>query len=74
MKRIHLVLTSRIDRDWFAFAERLDVSHTSAGATVIDGLLRDDAAFYGLLDQARSMGVEIRALQYAGEQRGGNEE
>lgn len=73
MRTVYLELASRIGGEWFPLTGALQLSHPDGEGTRIEGPIRDDAEFYGLLGAVQACGVEIRALVYRVETRRRNE-
>ena len=52
----------RLDDRWSAWFERLDLSRTEDGATVLRGPVTDQAALHGLLHKLRDIGLPLLSL------------
>jgi hypothetical protein len=56
------VIRGELDARYRHLFEGMDMNH-SAGATVVIGSLRDQAAFYGLVNRIEELGLELISAQ-----------
>lgn len=57
--KYQICLDGHLDEHWF---EGLNISHTPAGETVIDGAF-DQASLHGLLTRIRDLGMVLISIQ-----------
>jgi hypothetical protein len=62
MQAIKIQVRGQIDRDWSDWLSSLVIDHTSRGNTVMSGIVRDQAALYGLLFQISNLGLQLVSL------------
>ena len=49
----------------------MTISHTADGSTLLEGLVVDQAALYGLIRKLRDLGLSLIAVQPVGASQGG---
>ena len=64
MKKIEIIVKSRLDQRWSEWFNNLDIIHLGSDKTAIMGTLEDMAAFYGLLDKIKSLGLHLVSVKY----------
>ena len=52
----------QIDLHWSAWFGGLAITHDADGNTLLEGLVADHAALYGLLSKARDLGLPLLAV------------
>ena len=62
MQAIRIQVKGQIDRNWSDWLASLAIDHTSRGNTVMRGVVRDQAALYGLLIQLSNLGLQLVSL------------
>ncbi len=68
MLQIEIRIKGHIDRDWSDSLALLDVTHSPDGTAVLSGVVRDQAALYGVLFQLCNLG--IRLVSFSSEESG----
>lgn len=58
-ERYRIELLSELDGDWSAWLGNLELTHTGAGHTILNGEVADQAALHGLLARIRDLGIPI---------------
>lgn len=58
-ERYRIELQSELDADWSSWLGNLEITHTGAGNTILNGELADQAALHGLLARIRDLGIPI---------------
>jgi len=64
MKKVEIIVKSRLDPGWSEWFDNLAIEHSGSDKTVIMGTLEDMAAFYGLMDKIKSMGLQLVSVKY----------
>jgi len=59
--RIHI--KEQLDSHWTAWFDGMTISHTADGSTLLEGLVVDQAALYGLISKVRDLGLTLIAVQ-----------
>jgi hypothetical protein len=62
MQAIKIQVKGQIDRSWSDWLASLAINHTPRGNTVMSGVVRDQAALYGLLMQLSNLGLQLISL------------
>ena len=58
-QRYRIELGSELDGDWSTWLGNFSLTHTSAGHTILNGEVADQAALHGLLARIRDLGIPI---------------
>jgi hypothetical protein len=66
MQPIEIRIKGQIDRDWSDWLGSLTIAYTARDETVISGVVRDQAAIYGLLHQLSSLGLQLISVTCEG--------
>jgi hypothetical protein len=66
MQPIEIRIKGQIDRDWSDWLGSLAIVHTTRDETVISGVVRDQAAIYGILHQLSSLGLQLLSVTCTG--------
>jgi hypothetical protein len=61
----------QLDTHWAAWFDGMSISHTVDGTTLLEGLVVDQAALYGLIRKVRDLGLSLIAVQPVGASQGG---
>lgn len=64
MKTVEIIVKSRLDPGWSEWFNNLDIKPLGSDNTVIMGTVEDMAAFYGLLDKIRNLGLHLVSVKY----------
>ena len=64
MKKVEIIVKSRLDPGWSEWFDNLDIIRLGSNKTVIMGTLEDMAAFYGLLDKIKNLGLHLVSVKY----------
>lgn len=64
MKTVEIIVKSRLDPGWSEWLNNLDIKPLGSDKTVIMGTVEDMAAFYGLLDKIRNLGLHLVSVKY----------
>ncbi len=59
MLQIEIRIKGHIDRDWSDSLALLDVTHSPDGTAILSGVVRDQAALYGVLSQLCNLGIGL---------------
>ena len=54
----------QLDPHWSAWFGGLTITHAADGSTILEGLVADYAALYGLLSKARDLGLPLLAVNW----------
>lgn len=63
-KKVVIIVKSRLDPGWSEWFDNLGIEHLGSDKTVIMGTLEDMAAFYGLMDKIKSLGLQLVSVKY----------
>ncbi len=66
MQNVEIRVKGQIDRDWSDWIGNLTITHTTPGETVLTGVVRDQAALYGLVSRLADLGLQLIALSSQG--------
>ena len=64
MKTLEIIVKSRLDPGWSEWFNNLGIKPLGSDETVIMGTVEDMAAFYGLLDKIRNLGLHLVSVKY----------
>ncbi len=64
MKQVEIIVKSKLDPGWSEWFDNLELKHLESDKTVIMGAVEDMAAFYGLLDKIKSLGLQLVSVKY----------
>ncbi len=59
MLQVRIRIKGHIDRNWSDSLARLDVTNSPDGTAVLSGVVRDQAALYGVLSQLCNLGIRL---------------
>ena len=62
MKKVKIHIRGRLDEDWAAWFEGLEVLTREDGTTLLQGEVADQSALYGLLAKLRDLGLELLSV------------
>ncbi len=61
----------QLDTHWAAWFDGMTIRHTADGSTLLEGVVVDQAALYGLIRKLRDLGLTLIAVQPVGAEQGG---
>ncbi len=64
MKQVEIIVKSKLDPGWSEWFDNLELKYHGSDKTVIMGTVEDMAAFYGLLDKIKSLGLQLVSVKY----------
>ena len=64
MKTVEIIVKSRLNPGWSEWFDNLELKHHGNDKTVIMGTVEDMAAFYGLLDKIKNLGLQLVSVKY----------
>jgi len=64
MKQVEIIVKSKLDPVWSEWFDNLELKHLGCDKTVIMGAVEDMAAFYGLLNKIKSLGLQLVSVKY----------
>ena len=64
--RYEIAIKGRLDERWSSWLEGMTFIHESNGTTSMCGPLTDQAAFHGVLNRLRNLGVPVISVQRVG--------
>ena len=62
MLKIEIRIKGTIKQQWSEWFDGLAISHSDPGMTILAGLVRDQAALYGIIARLRDLGLELTLL------------
>ncbi len=62
MQQVEIRIKGRINEEWSEWLGGLTISHSDPEATVLTGLVQDQAALYGIISRLRDLGLELSAV------------
>jgi hypothetical protein len=62
MQQMEIRIKGRIDKQWSDWLGNLSITYAENGETVLTGLVRDQAALYGLLNRLSSLGLQLNSV------------
>ena len=63
MRQLKIRVKGRLDEHWSEWFDGFTISYHGEDETVLSGLIRDQAALYGLLTKLRDLGLWLVSLQ-----------
>ena len=64
MQRVEIRIKGHLDENWSEWLEGFTLTHTEQDETVLTGMIKDQAALYGLIAKLRDMGVRLIAVNF----------
>ena len=64
MQRVEIRIKSYLDENWSEWLEGLTITHIDQDETILTGVIKDQAALYGLVAKLRDLGVRLIAVNY----------
>lgn len=62
MQRVEIRIKSHLDENWSEWLEGFTFIHAEPDETILIGLIKDQAALYGLMAKLRDLGVSLSAV------------
>jgi len=62
MQQVEIRIKGHINEEWSDWLGGLSISHSDPEATVLTGLVPDQAALYGIISRLRDLGLELSAV------------
>lgn len=62
MQRVEIRATGHLDKSWTQWLEGFTFTYTEQNETVLTGMVRDQAALYGLIAKLRDLGIQLVAV------------
>ena len=62
MEQVEIRVKGLIDESWSKWLENLSITHSKNGETILTGLIRDQAALYGVLEKVYSLGIRLLSV------------
>jgi len=62
MLQVEIRIKGRINEEWSEWLGGLAIRHSDPEATVLTGLVQDQAALYGIISRLRDLGLELSAV------------
>ena len=62
MLQVEVRVKDRINKQWSEWLGGLTISHSDPDETVLTGLVRDQAALYGIISRLRDLGLELASV------------
>lgn len=59
----HIKVKGFLDDRWSDWFDGFVISHDGAGDTILEGLVRDQTALYGLIAKVRDLGLTLVAVE-----------
>ena len=62
MLQVEIRIKGHINKEWSEWLGGLAIGHSDPEATVLTGLVPDQAALYGIISRLRDLGLELSAV------------
>ncbi len=62
MQQVEIRVRGCINEQWSEWFGGLTISHSNPEATVLTGLVADQAALYGIISRLRDLGLELSSV------------
>jgi len=59
MQQVEIRIKGHINEEWSEWLGGLTIGHSDPEATVLTGLVQDQAALYGIISRLRDLGLEL---------------
>lgn len=59
MQQIEIRIKGYISQQWSEWFGGLTISHSDPDETILTGLVRDEAALYGIISRLRDLGLKL---------------
>ncbi len=64
MQRVEIRVKSHLDENWTEWLDGFALTHADQDETVLKGMIKDQAALYGLIAKLRDLGVRLIAVNF----------
>jgi hypothetical protein len=64
MQQVEIRVDGHLDEDWIDWLDGLSPIHTEQGETILAGMVKDQAALYGLIAKLRDLGVKLISIHF----------
>ena len=64
MQELNVRINGHLDQSWSDWLDGFTLQHTEQGETIINGTVKDQSAFFGLMAKLRDLGVCLIAVWY----------
>ncbi len=64
MQQVEIRVKSHLDENWTEWLDGFTLTHTEQDETVLTGMIKDQAALYGLMAKLRDLGVILIAVNF----------
>lgn len=62
MQEVEIKIKGHINHDWIDWFDRLTITHSEGGMSVLTGPVRDQAELRGILGQLADLGFELTSV------------
>jgi len=62
MQKIEIHIKGQINKKWSDWFGGLTISHSKPDEAILTGLVRDQAALYGIISRLRDLGLELTSV------------
>lgn len=62
MQFVTIKIKGKLDKSWAEWFEGFDLTSQEPDETILSGLVKDQAAFYGLIGKLRDLGLQLTAV------------
>jgi len=62
MQRVEILVKGHLDKNWSEWLDGFTFTHLEHHETVLTGMVKDQAALYGLIAKLRDLGVTLVAV------------
>ena len=64
MQRVEIRIKNQLDENWTEWLDGFTLTHTEQDETVLTGMIKDQAALYGLMAKLRDLGMILLAVNF----------
>jgi len=68
MQCVEIKAKGHLDQDWARWLEGFSFTYTDQDETILTGIVKDQAALYGLIAKLRDLGIHLVAVNIQTEQ------
>lgn len=62
MQQVEIRIDGILDKDWVEWLEGFEIIHVDPNETVLLGMVKDQAALYGIVAKLRDLGLKLISL------------